>query len=112
MGFWRDGIGRLTFEPPGVESADYPAVCRELADHLGLAPEGEIIIGPEQMFWKFRRGEQVVSLDWDIWMQFMVMAPSEGSEPLLREIASWLTTSRWSSTAESGNTDVSSSEHP
>jgi hypothetical protein len=69
-------------------------VCRGIADALGLTPDGAIVIGPEQMFWDFRRGDQVVGLDWDIWMDFMVVAKSEASEQLLRDIAAWLTSSR------------------
>jgi hypothetical protein len=88
--FWRDSSGRLTFDLPGVAAADYPAVCRGIADALGLAPAGDILIGPDQMCWDFRRGDQVVSLDWDIWMEFMAVAKSEASEPLLRDISAWL----------------------
>jgi hypothetical protein len=96
MGFWRDSSGRLTFDLPGVEATDYPAVCRGMADALGLSPAGDIVIGPEQMFWDFRRGDQVVGLDWDIWMCFMAVAKSESSESLLRDIAAWLCSSKWS----------------
>jgi hypothetical protein len=96
MGFWRDNSGRLTFDLPGVSAADYPAVCRSIADALGLSPDGEIVFGPDQMFWDFRRGEQTVSLDWDIWMEFMAVARSEPSEPLVRDIAAWLSSSQWS----------------
>ena len=55
-----------------------------------------MVIGPEQMFWDFRRDDQVVGLDWDIWMEFIVVAKSAASEPLLRDIAAWLSSSRWS----------------
>jgi hypothetical protein len=96
VGLWRDSSGRLTFDLPRVASTDYPAVCRSIADAFGLTPVGDIIIGPEQMFWDIGRGGQVVSLDWDIWMDFMVMAKSEASEPLLQDIATWLSSSRWS----------------
>jgi len=84
VGFWRDASGRLTFDLPGVASTDYPVVIRGLADALGLASAGKVIIGQEQMFWDFRRGGQVVGLDWDIWTEFMVVAKSEPSEPLVR----------------------------
>jgi hypothetical protein len=94
VGFWRDSSGRLTFDLPRVQPTDYPATCRRIADSLGLTPAGEIIIGPDQMYWDFRRGEQLVGLDWDIWMDFMVVAKSEASEPLVREIATWLSSSR------------------
>jgi hypothetical protein len=96
VAFWRDSSGRLTFDLAGVAGTDYPAVCRGIADALGLAPVGDIIIGPDQMFWEFRRGDQVVSLDWDIWMEFMAVAKSEASEPLLQDVAAWLSSSRWS----------------
>jgi hypothetical protein len=105
VGFWRDSSGRLTFDLPGVTAMDYPAVCRGLVDALDLAPDGDILIGVDQMFWDFRRGDQVVGLDWDTWMEFMAVAKSEASEPLLRDIAAWLISSRWSEgskTAEQG----------
>jgi hypothetical protein len=95
MGFWRDDSGRLTFDLPGVTAMDFPAVCRDFADALGLASDGDIIVGPDQMFWDFRRVDHKVGLDWDIWMEFMVVAKSEASEPLLQDIAAWLESSRW-----------------
>ncbi|QDU97991.1 hypothetical protein [Lignipirellula cremea] len=93
--FWRDASGRLTFNLPGVGATDYPGVCRDLSDALGLVPAGEIVIGPEQMFWDFQRGDQLVSLDWDIWMDFIVVAKSEEAEPLVGDVAAWLRASPW-----------------
>jgi len=90
VGFWRDSSGRLTFDLPGVAAADYPAVCRGIADALRLLPDGDIIMGADQMFRAFRRGDHAVSLDWDVWMEFMAVATSEAAEPLLQEIAEWL----------------------
>lgn len=96
MGFWRDYSGRLIFDHPGVTAMDFPAVCRDIADALGLAPDGDLLVGPDQIFWDFRRGAREVSLDWDVWMEFMAVARSEASEPLLQDIAAWLESSRWS----------------
>jgi hypothetical protein len=90
MGFWRDHSGRLIFDLPGMAAADFPATCRGVAEALGLAPTGEIVIGPDQMFWDFARGGQVVGLDWDIWFEFMAVAQSPAAEPLVHEIAAWL----------------------
>ena len=61
--FWRDSSGRLTFDMSHVEAVDYPVACRAVADALALAPTASLAIGPEQMFWDFRRAEQVVGLD-------------------------------------------------
>jgi len=93
--FWRDSSGRLTFDLARMEAADYPAACRAVADAFALAPDGPPVIGPEQMFWDFRRSEQVVGFDWDIWLGFTVVAKTEGTEPLVRDIASWLSSSQW-----------------
>ncbi len=94
---WRDASGRLTFDLPGVEAEDYSAVTRGVADAFALAPDGHVVVGPEQIFWDFRRAEQIIGIDWDIWMGFMVVARTEGAEPLVREIASWLKSSQWAS---------------
>lgn len=90
-GFWRDASGRLTFGWPCPEAADFPVLCRGVVDALGLEPAGKLVIGPEQMFRDFRRGEHVVGLDWDIWMEFMAVAKSPAAESLVQEIAAWLT---------------------
>ncbi len=90
MSLWRDSSGRLTFDRPGVAAEAYPALCRRVADAFGLASAGDIVIGPEQMFWDFQRGGQVVGLDWDIWMEFMAVAQSAASEALVADIAAWL----------------------
>jgi hypothetical protein len=90
----------LTFDLSGVAAADYPAVCRAITEAFDLVPAGELIIGPEQLFWDFRRGEQVVGLEWDIWSEFMVVAKSPVSEPLVREIAARLQMGQSPSRAE------------
>lgn len=89
--FWRDNSGRLTFDLDCVEAPDYRAV----ADAFALVPDGSFVVGPEQMFWDFHRDGQAVGLDWDIWMGFMVVAKTEGAESLVRDIATWLSSSRW-----------------
>jgi len=100
MGFWRDASERLTFGVRRVSAEEYPAVCRAIADAFRLAPEGEPIIGPDQMYWDFRLVDQLVGMDWDIWMEFMVVAKSAASEPLVRDIAAWLESSRWAEKSE------------
>jgi hypothetical protein len=90
MRLWRDSSGRLTFNQPGVTAQDYPRLCRKIADAFELEPVGEIVIGMDQMFWDFKTGHLTVGLDWDIWMDFMVVAQSEASEPLMTDIAQWI----------------------
>jgi hypothetical protein len=81
-----------------VSSEDHPAVCRAVMDAFALSPCGSIVIGPDQVFWDFRRGDQFLGLDWDNWMGFMVYAKTTDSEQLVRDIAEWLSASHWANT--------------
>jgi hypothetical protein len=103
MGLWRDSSGRLTFDLPHVEAVAYPEVCRGIVNEFGLTPVDEIVVGLDEVFWNFRRGDQVVGLEWDIWMQFMIVAKSEASEPLVRDIATWLGSSQWAGASKDGS---------
>lgn len=94
-GFWRDASGRLAFDVFRIEASEYPAACGEIADAFNLKPDESPAVGPDQMFCDFRRGEQVIALEWDNWMGFMVVAKTADSEPLVREIAAWLRATAW-----------------
>lgn len=96
MTLWRDSSNRLTFDLPQIEANSYPAVCRAISNAFELKPVGEIIFGPEQIFWEFHRGGQLISLDWDIWMGFMGVSQSKEAEPLIEDIAAWLLQSEFS----------------
>lgn len=87
---WRDASNRLACEWPGVEASDYNALCQAISDAFGLVPVSEPVIGLDVAFRDFRRGGQVIGLEWDNWMGFTAVAKSLASEPLIREIAAWL----------------------
>lgn len=91
--FFTDSSGRLTFDLGSVPAADFPAVCKAVMTEFHLTQNGELVIGPDQMFWDFRSGDHVVGLDWDVWFGFMVVAQSPEAEPLVRAIATWVCTS-------------------
>ncbi len=86
----RDSSGRLALDHDGIGSVEYPGLCRALAAEFGLNPVDELIVGPDQVFQDYRRGEQVVGLEWDIWSNFIVVAKTLSAEPLVLEIADWL----------------------
>ena len=88
--FWRDASGRLTVDQAGIDSAQFAALCRALADSFALQPEGDLVVGLDQLFWDFRRGDQIVGMDWDNWMEFMVVAKTPAADSLVREIGAWL----------------------
>lgn len=91
---WRDASGRLTFDLD-VPNVSYASLCREIADTFSLFPQGDIVVGPDQMFWTFHRGNIAIGFDWDFWMGFMVVAETPSAEPLVLEIAAWLNNRRF-----------------
>ncbi len=92
----RDFSERLSFEMFRVVSADYPQVCATIATAFSLTPEcASFGTGLDVVFMDYRRYEQLVELAWDNWSGFIVTAKSTDSEPLVREIASWLQCSQW-----------------
>ena len=93
--FWRDASQRLSVDLSHISAADYPAICKAVVSEFSLTQESELVVGPDQMFWDYRRVEKVIGLDWDIWMGFMVVAKTTASEPLVEEIAKWLSDSSW-----------------
>jgi len=88
--FWNDHSGRLTFSQAGVDSAEYPDLCRAIVQAFDLQPAGNLAAGMEQVFCDFCKGDELIGIDWDIWMEFMVVAKSKSAEPLVREIGQWV----------------------
>lgn len=86
---WRDASGRLTFDLD-VPNVSYASLCQEIADTFSLSPRGGIVVGPDQMFWTFHRGDIAIGFDWDFWMGVMVVAETPSAESLVLEIAAWL----------------------
>ncbi|MDB5384930.1 MAG: hypothetical protein JWM11_576 [Planctomycetaceae bacterium] len=89
-GFWRDHSGRLTFDVPTVLAVDYPAVCRSIVEAFSISQTDSLVVGPDQMFWDFRLGDQEIALDWDNWMGFMVVSRTVNADSLVRDISGWL----------------------
>jgi hypothetical protein len=88
--FFRDAGNRLTHDRADIESICYPDACRRVADHFGLTPSSELIVGPDQMFWDFTDGTSTVELAWDNWMCFMATAKTPTAERLVLDIAAFL----------------------
>lgn len=88
--FSTDFSGRLAFDLDSVPATDFPAVFQAVVTEFRLTQTCELVVGPDQMFWDVRSGDQVVELAWDIWMGFTVTAKSPEAEPLVRAIATWL----------------------
>jgi hypothetical protein len=94
--FWRDASDRLTFEMFDVPAGRFGPLCGAVAAAFQMTPEGEgVTNGVDVAFRDYRRGEQAVGLAWDNWTGFTVFAKTPASEPLVNEIAEWLSRSEW-----------------
>lgn len=91
----RDASNRLTYDMAHVAVRDYAAVCKELVERCRLVPLEKEIEGPDEIFRDYSRDDATVGLEWDCWSGFTVVAKDARSDPLAREIATYLARSRW-----------------
>jgi hypothetical protein len=88
--YFRDASNRLTHDRADIRSPSYPEMCRRVADHFNLKPSSELVIGLDQMFWDFTNGTSTVEFAWDNWLCFTITAKEPDAEPLVRQIATFL----------------------
>ena len=88
--YFRDASNRLTHDRADIGSHSYPDVCRQVAYHFNLKPSSELVIGLHEMFWDFTNGKLTVELAWDTWLYFTITAKEPDAEPLVRQMANFL----------------------
>jgi hypothetical protein len=93
--FWRDASNRLIFEMSQVPARCYADVRNDLVEVFGLVPANEVVVGLDEVFQNFRRGDAIVGIEWDRWTAFIVVATDQTAEGLVGEIAAYLLASRW-----------------
>jgi hypothetical protein len=88
---YRDASDRLSFSASNISMQEYPAVCSALADALRIVSSSDLVTDMVSVIFRdYSRGEQVVELSWDDWMEFTVAAKTPESDSLVEEIAIWL----------------------
>jgi hypothetical protein len=61
-----------------------------------LDPSGGLVRSVDVVFQEYRsRTGALVSLEWDIWTEFIIVAVDAESEPLVEEIAEFLGSAPW-----------------
>ena len=91
----RDTSQRLVYEIYPFDNEDYAKTCQQLIKEFSLEPIGEVIVGWDEVFQDYRHGEIVVSLEWDIWSGFAVVAKNRESEELVKKIGTYLEWLYW-----------------
>ncbi|WP_328185260.1 hypothetical protein [Marinobacter sp. OP 3.4] len=88
----RDASDRLTFDFNSIQSRCYQEVTKAIVVEFGLEPAGGKVRGLDEVFQDFKRDNEVVSLEWDSWSGYIVNAKTKSAEPLVREIAGYVST--------------------
>jgi hypothetical protein len=88
--FYKDASGRLTHDRADIDSVSYAEICRKIVDRFMLKQSSELTIGLDAMFWDFTDGQAIIELAWDNWMCFTVTAKHPDAEPLVYEVAAFL----------------------
>ncbi|QDT42837.1 hypothetical protein Pan241w_29260 [Gimesia alba] len=86
----RDASQRLTIEFFQIEADSYQRITQIVVNQFQLAPVGELVVGPDELFQEFRLQRKVVGLEWDIWSGYIVVAKTKSAEKLVRKIASFI----------------------
>jgi hypothetical protein len=66
------------------------AVCRLISRQFHLQPMGAVAVLLDEAFQEYRSKSGAVSLEWDNWTEFTVVAKDAESEPLVQEIGAFL----------------------
>jgi len=82
----RDFSNHLTVEIANIDYSEYKALTKTLTEEFGLIAHGDLIEGDSESFQMFIRGNYAISIEYDIWSGFMVVAQNPESEGLVNEI--------------------------
>lgn len=86
----RDHSDRLTIDFHNIEAAQYSKITSEIVTQFSLETASVKTTGLDEVFQNFKRGCEVVSLEWDNWSGYIVNAKSKTAEPLVHEIAGYI----------------------
>lgn len=87
---YRNASNCLTIEVEGMPSLAYRFVRWRLCRQFELTKASDYVKGLDEKFQSFASAQGKVSIDWDNWSGFTVVALDTPSEPLLLNIKSWL----------------------
>ncbi|WP_372763172.1 hypothetical protein [Pseudoalteromonas sp.] len=86
----RDASGRLTFDFDEIPSGKYSKVTKAIVSEFSMEVAGVKTRGLDEVFQDFKKGNEVVGLEWDNWSGYIVNAKVKSAEPLVREIAGYI----------------------
>jgi len=86
----KDNSNRLSFDFDKIEGASYRKITDAVVSKYCLEVASKKIAGFDEVFQDFKKGNEVVGLEWDNWSGYTVVAKSTSAESLAREIAGYI----------------------
>ncbi len=90
MNEYRDNSDRLTIDFHSIEAGLYKKITSEVVIQFHLEVAGGKTSGLDEVFQDFKSGNDIVGLEWDNWSGYIVNAKTKSAEPLVREIAGYI----------------------
>ncbi len=87
---YRNASQRLTIQFFQIEADLYQQMTQLVVSQFQLEPVGEPASGPQERFQEFQHQRKVISLEWDFWSGYTVVAKTESAENLVRKIAAYI----------------------
>jgi len=86
----RDNSDRLVIDFHEIDAGKYSKITEAVVAEFGLDVAGSKTAGLDEVFQDFKKGADVLSLEWDNWSGYIVNAKTESAELLVREIAGFI----------------------
>ncbi|KZZ63170.1 hypothetical protein A3762_12655 [Oleiphilus sp. HI0125] len=86
----RDNSNRLTFDFDNIEGEMYRKITDEVISNFSLEVATEKVAGFDEVFQDFKKGNDVIGLEWDNWSGYSVVAKITSAESLAKEIAGYI----------------------
>lgn len=92
----RNANGQLTIDFHKLDAGMYNLVTEAVVSSFGLQSESDRADGLDVVFQDFKSDDDVFGLGWDNWSGYIVNAKTSSAEPLVREIAGYISANFYS----------------
>jgi hypothetical protein len=86
----RDSSNRLTYDFNQISSSNYRKITDCVVKKFNLTPHSEFTQSLDEKFQDFIFSKSIVSLEWDIWLGYIVTAKNSEAEELVGNISSYI----------------------
>lgn len=86
----RNNSGQLTIDFHSIDAGTYSKITKSVVVEFNLEPAGNKTTGLDEVFQDFKTSNHVIGLEWDNWSGYIVNAKTKSAEPLVREIAGYI----------------------